>query len=837
MMLFPFKYDRSKNAINRLWTFFIASTNDSITDEMFSDILTIKGTGKTKITEVLFYVNPDKYFPINSPTKPLLKEKFGIDPKFNSYSDYMEILNKVKQQSDKSFYQLSYESWSLISNYWIFQGNPKIYDIVGALQEDMISTWSVKSHKEKIKLGDKIILWVTGENPGCYALAEVTSDVYHGIDDENQMRFYTDKSKNNKSDRVRIKVTNNFTENPITKDQIDLIPKLSKLKVGSQGTNFSSTKEEYEEVLKLSDETNVTFSSTCERFSKSQLDHYFVFLQEIINHFSLESDDQRIVFTCRKYSLNFTVGQRYCWNIFFTEHGVKYGVISKDKFDDTSSTFDGRKPVPFYTRVENTGFTKKEKETILIAVAAELNRTKKSSFRKHNNLEFENEAFKKLQNKQSEMNIPLNLILYGAPGTGKTYKLKNEFFELFTDQQGTQTRAEFNIEITKNLAWWEVISIVLLDVKKAKVIEIFNHPLLQAKNSISENKTPKNTIWSWLQRHTKDECSYVKFTKRDSPQFLWKDEKGIWTIDEEIVKSDTPDFYDILKEYHEFKPVTKTIKRYHFITFHQSYSYEDFIEGIKPNVFDNEANPEQGKTVIYEIKDGIFKQLVKKALNDPGNNYALFIDEINRGNIANIFGELITLIEQDKRVGADNYIPAQLPYSGEEFGVPQNLFIIGTMNTADRSVEALDTALRRRFSFMEINPEPEKLAQTEFLCKDIDLSKLLTAINSRIEKLLDKDYCIGHSYFMTIKDRQNPLSELKDVFQNKILPLLQEYFYGDWGKIMLVLGEKFVLKASDVIEFKATDKYENFDEYNERPSYRFTSSSDWTIDTFKSIYE
>jgi len=376
-----------------------------------------------------------------------------------------------------------------------------------------------------------------------------------------------------------------------------------------------------------------------------------------------------------------------------------------------------------------------------------------------------------------------------------------------------------------------------LDVKKAKVIEIFNHPLLQAKNSISENKTPKNTIWSWLQRHTKDECSYVKFTKRDSPQFLWKDEKGIWTIDEEIVKSDTPDFYDILKEYHEFKPVTKTIKRYHFITFHQSYSYEDFIEGIKPNVFDNEANPEQGKTVIYEIKDGIFKQLVKKALNDPGNNYALFIDEINRGNIANIFGELITLIEQDKRVGADNYIPAQLPYSGEEFGVPQNLFIIGTMNTADRSVEALDTALRRRFSFMEINPEPEKLAQTEFLCKDIDLSKLLTAINSRIEKLLDKDYCIGHSYFMTIKDRQNPLSELKDVFQNKILPLLQEYFYGDWGKIMLVLGEKFVLKASDVIEFKATDKYENFDEYNERPSYRFTSSSDWTIDTFKSIYE
>ena len=159
------------------------------------------------------------------------------------------------------------------------------------------------------------------------------------------------------------------------------------------------------------------------------------------------------------------------------------------------------------------------------------------------------------------------------------------------------------------------------------------------------------------------------------------------------------------------------------------------------------------------------------------------------------------------------------------------------MNTADRSVEALDTALRRRFSFIEMNPEPAKLSSPEFKCAGIDLEALLKAINGRIEKLLDKDYCIGHSYFMTIKNRQVPLEEIKTIFQNKMLPLLQEYFYGDWGKILLVIGKEFVVTNKDSIKFLSTDSYEDFEEYDEKPIYNFTNPSNWTLDSFKSIYE
>lgn len=338
-----------------------------------------------------------------------------------------------------------------------------------------------------------------------------------------------------------------------------------------------------------------------------------------------------------------------------------------------------------------------------------------------------------------------------------------------------------------------------------------------------------------------------------------------------------------------------------FTTFHQSMSYEDFIEGIKPEI---EEDAEGGKTVIYEVKKGIFKQIVEEArkiryqseeyvqqytfdnawnklielvkdkiskktllkigsweyglsskdslkyssVNSPSQYtftitkqnildsyhkkiarpsgafqkdmneivefmktefqladyveeneisnkieqtpkpYVLIIDEINRGNVSQIFGELITLIEEDKRLGKDEALEVILPYSKEKFGVPSNLHIIGTMNTADRSVEALDTALRRRFSFVEMMPEYEELNKIQF--DDFHLGELMKTINSRIEALLDRDHTIGHSYFINIKPHDT--EALKEAFANKIIPLLQEYFYHDYEKLALILGEGFV---------------------------------------------
>lgn len=214
------------------------------------------------------------------------------------------------------------------------------------------------------------------------------------------------------------------------------------------------------------------------------------------------------------------------------------------------------------------------------------------------------------------------------------------------------------------------------------------------------------------------------------------------------------------------------------VTFHQSYSYEDFVEGLRPKC-DKRGN------VKYEVRDGVFKQLCRRAQADPGHTYALVIDEINRGNISKVFGELITLIEPDERLGDSNEITVTLPYSGENFGVPANLLIVGTMNTADRSIAMLDVALRRRFAFVELMPQPELLPDN---VAGVPLQKLLRTLNHKLEALLDRDHQLGHSYLMGLKT----LEELRFAWDKRIMPLLREYFYGAGEKLQIVLGRDFV---------------------------------------------
>ena len=219
------------------------------------------------------------------------------------------------------------------------------------------------------------------------------------------------------------------------------------------------------------------------------------------------------------------------------------------------------------------------------------------------------------------------------------------------------------------------------------------------------------------------------------------------------------------------------------VTFHQSFSYEDFVEGIRPKLKD-------GDNIGYELRDGIFKQIANAAQRDPERRYVLIIDEINRGNIPKILGELITLIEDSRRLGEDNETKVILPYSNEGFGVPNNLYIIGTMNTADRSILLLDTALRRRFHFVEMMPDPEHQLISDDI-EGVDVRKMLKAMNERISLLLDREHQIGHTYLLKVKN----LKTLSDKFQNAIFPLLQEYFYDDWSKIREVLGRNgFVVK-------------------------------------------
>ncbi|MCR5266221.1 MAG: AAA family ATPase [Cyanobacteria bacterium RUI128] len=261
------------------------------------------------------------------------------------------------------------------------------------------------------------------------------------------------------------------------------------------------------------------------------------------------------------------------------------------------------------------------------------------------------------------------------------------------------------------------------------------------------------------------------------------DDKEYYDKDDNDIKVS----YETLQE--EFKKELKKeiedkTKRIEFITFHQSYSYEEFVEGIKPVIPKGKAwgNVEDVK---YKGEDGVFKKICDRADKDSGNNYVLIIDEINRGNISKIFGELITLIEDDKRKGADNEITVTLPYSGNSFSVPSNLYIIGTMNTADRSIALLDTALRRRFDFEEMPPRHDLLKGKSF--GKIDYEILLKKLNENIRKIgkLDKDHEIGHAFLINANDNKE---KLKRAFKNKIYPLLEEYFYDNKNTIAKVLG-------------------------------------------------
>lgn len=259
-----------------------------------------------------------------------------------------------------------------------------------------------------------------------------------------------------------------------------------------------------------------------------------------------------------------------------------------------------------------------------------------------------------------------------------------------------------------------------------------------------------------------------------------------------------------------------------FCTFHQNFAYEDFIEGIKPIT--------SGGAVTYGIEDGIFKKLCERAKLNPELNFVLIIDEINRGNVSSIFGELITLIEDNKREGEPNELSVILPYSKQAFSVPNNVYLIGTMNTADRSVEALDVALRRRFVFEEMLPDPKKLEGKKIA--EISLQPLLETINQRLELMLDNDHTIGHAFFMNLKTED----DLVNVFKQKVIPLFQEYFFGDIKKIAMVLGSSFI-KVIDgkSIKLKSSSFTKDLaEELKEKTVYKV---AEFTIDAIKGILD
>ena len=596
------------------------------------------------------------------------------------------------------------------------------------------------------------------------------------------------------------------------------------------------------------------------KFNKQQLEEYYGFLDLIIERFGLQEGDERFVFNVNKEGqIVFTIGQRYIWNIEPCENASKFYTISEEPISNKYLDFDG-KPTAFWNGFNNISEVLKHQQSIFSAIEKELNRTQKSSYSKHNKEELEKMAFdadfrkevldqlktititdKPIKNADKTPAVPLNQILFGAPGTGKTYHTKKMAVEIINGKK-ERTRKEINEEYEELIEAGQIVfttfhqSLSYEDfIEGIKPETIDGNVTYEVKDGIFKRlcsqaieQKPKNSdieIYDfdkgWNDLIAEVEQNFLS----DSMLLL-----PILTQDKGVYVTEITDNGNL-----KIKPKNSRLDIDYIVSYNRTKKLQEAFPDLSvvKNI-DKEFRSVIGgsnSTAYWAVLNFINNKIKENNRIIPDyeepKTHVLIIDEINRGNVSAIFGELITLLEEDKREGNPEHTEVKLPYSGKKFSVPNNVCIIGTMNTADRSVEALDTALRRRFSFVEMQPKPDILSKVG----NVDLSKLLETINKRIEVLIDKDHQIGHSYFIGIQD----LEDLRRTFKDKIIPLLEEYFYGDFGKIGLVLGGQFIESVENEIAFPKNFTYEE-DFLEDKKIYHITPFKDWDEKAFKSIY-
>jgi len=445
---------------------------------------------------------------------------------------------------------------------------------------------------------------------------------------------------------------------------------------------------------------------------------------------------------------------------------------------------------------------------------------------------------------------PRNVIFHGPPGTGKTRALVEDVLPAYLGETDGEPDEVQMTRAAAALGWFEVIAAVMIEEgRPLRVPQIRDHAFIAAKlRSGSAPAHLNQLIWTMAQNHSVRDSVTVKgnLERRFEPLVFDKDAESRWAL--------VPDWKRIAPELADAHAALKpgaggkvaTVERFEFVTFHPNFSYEDLVEGLRPVQVEHEDGT---RTIDIVPRDGALKRICKRAKDDPDNRYALVIDEINRGNIAKIFGELITLVEPDKRVRYDPSgrriagIEVTLPCTGERFGVPANVDLYGTMNTADRSIALVDLALRRRFMFRAILPDPDVIPGADgngLIDADdddapINLRRLLRVLNARLTTLRGPDTRIGHAYLTSIDD----IGALRATFRDRIIPLLQEYFFDDLEGVARVLTVK--KGAAPFVRFIVPQvgalfgSIAELDRFEEQPVWHVIN--DMPAESFRALYD
>ncbi|MFC2176672.1 McrB family protein, partial [Bacteroidota bacterium] len=523
------------------------------------------------------------------------------------------------------------------------------------------------------------------------------------------------------------------------------------------------------------------FQLESSRFEPDDFNTYIAFLRVVVRHFGIKKGDSRVVFSVRPRRLNFTVGQRYCFNLYLSNPEGRFGAISADKLHDDSQRYVGTPPQPYYNYWKSFDATTEEKNSILKGTEMELSRTSKSGYRKYNNENFENYVFEEDIEKHTSMVYPLNTILYGPPGTGKTYLTVKRAAEIVSDRaidnysealtifnEHLHKRIEF-ITFHQNYSYEDFIQGLRPNTKTGDQLTflkedgVFKKIADRALKNLEEASAAPTELGA-AARFKAGLDKLVDKIQDHEDNFPITDAVHIFEVEEDAFRYNGENW-----------TAHPTGIRMKFTDLEEFYKKE--VKSRKDvKVLENVSGlAKQHATYYFKVYDLILKLIPAKVNVDKSvqkQNFVIVIDEINRANISRVFGELITLIEPDKRSHGTVPLKAKLP-SGDTFTVPSNLYIIGTMNTADKSIALLDIALRRRFEFEAMYPN--------YNLDGVYDAEILEKINKEIIEGKGHDFQIGHAYFM------GDNKDLVKRMNKKVIPLLLEYYMNDDKEVTRIL--------------------------------------------------